>query len=110
MISALYVQKGGAYWDLADVDPWDEERDARSYAGPHRVVAHPPCARWSKYWWGGPSWKGPPKIKGDDGGCFASALASVKKWGGGTGTPCSQPRVGRAWNRRTTTARRVDHG
>jgi hypothetical protein len=30
MISALYVQTGGAYWNLPGVDPWDEARDARA--------------------------------------------------------------------------------
>lgn len=29
MIAALYVQKGGAYYGIEGVDPWDEERDAR---------------------------------------------------------------------------------
>ena len=48
MIAALYVQRGGIYWDLPDVDPWDEARDARLYAGPWPVVAHPPCARWCR--------------------------------------------------------------
>ena len=43
MIAALFVQKNGAYFDLPDVDPWDEERDARLYSGPHPVVAHPQC-------------------------------------------------------------------
>ena len=52
MIAALYVQKAGAYFGLPDVDPWDEARDARLYAGPHRVVAHPPCQRWGRYWHG----------------------------------------------------------
>ena len=47
-IAALYVQKNGCYFGLPDVDPWDEERDARLYAGPHPVVAHPPCARWCR--------------------------------------------------------------
>ena len=46
MIAALYVQTGGAYYGLPDVDPWDEARDARLYAGPHPVVAHPPCGQW----------------------------------------------------------------
>ena len=44
MVAALYVQRGGAYFGLPDVDPWDEERDARLYPGPHPVVAHPPCS------------------------------------------------------------------
>ena len=85
MIAALYVQTGGSYFDLPGVDPWDGYRDARTYAGPHPVVAHPPCQRWGKLWAGQPLWikrTGERKIKGDDGGCFAAALASVRKWGG----------------------------
>ena len=84
MIAALYVQKEGCYFGLDNVDPWDEERDARTYAGPYPVIAHPPCERWGRYWGGGPMLHGTPRQKklGDDGGCFASALESVRKWGG----------------------------
>lgn len=85
MIAALYVETGGSYYGLPDVDPWDEARDARSYRGPHPVVAHPPCQRWGKLWAGQPLWikrTRERKIKGDDGGCFAAALASVRQWGG----------------------------
>ncbi len=46
MIAALYVQEDGCYAGLAGVDPWPEVRDARKYAGPHPVAAHPPCQRW----------------------------------------------------------------
>jgi hypothetical protein len=80
VITALFVQHGGCYFGLDGVDPWDEERDARLYAGPHPVVAHPPCSRWCRLAglvearWG--------HKKGDDAGCFASALACVRKWGG----------------------------
>ena len=80
-VAALFVAKLGCYFGLEGVDPWDEERDARLYPGPHPVVAHPPCQRWGRYWSGGPSAK-VRRIKGDDGGCFASALASVRRWGG----------------------------
>lgn len=85
MIAALYVHRGGVYYGIDDVDPWDKDRDARLYAGPWPVVAHPPCERWGNYWYGGPSWtrrRLPPKRKGDDGGCFAAALDAVRKWGG----------------------------
>lgn len=81
MIAALYVARGGAYFGLPGVDPWDEARDARRYTGPWPVVAHPPCQRWGRYWHGGPSAK-VRRVKGDDGGCFAAALASVRAWGG----------------------------
>ncbi len=45
-VAALYVEEGGAYYGIPGVDPWPESRDARGYAGPHPVVAHPPCERW----------------------------------------------------------------
>ncbi|MGL6211905.1 MAG: hypothetical protein ACRC14_18935 [Paracoccaceae bacterium] len=85
MIAALYVETGGGYFGIDEVDPWDEERDARLYLGPHPVVAHPPCQRWGRFWAGQPLWikrTGERKVKGDDGGCFAAALASVRQWGG----------------------------
>ena len=84
-VAALYVESGGAYYGLPGVDAWDEERDARRYAGPHPVVAHPPCQRWGKMWFGQPltvKLTGVRKMKGDDGGCFAAALAAVRQWGG----------------------------
>lgn len=95
MIAALYVQTGGAYFGLPDVDPWDEPRDARLYAGPHPAVAHPPCQRWGRYWGGGPMLHGTPrqKIKGDDAGCFAAALAAVRRWGG----VIEHPEASAAW-------------
>ena len=80
MIAALYVARGGVYWDLPDVDPWDEERDARKYAGPWPVVAHPPCARWCQLASVNEVRYG-QKI-GDDDGCFAAALFAVRLWGG----------------------------
>lgn len=80
-IAALFVATRGVYFGLPEVDPWDEPRDARLYAGSDPVVAHPPCERWGRYWSGGPSAKVRRKL-GDDGGCFASALAAVRRCGG----------------------------
>jgi hypothetical protein len=85
MVAALYVETDGCYFGLPGIDPWDEQRDARQYAGPHPVVAHPPCQRWGKLWAGQPLWikrTGIRKLKGDDDGCFEAALAAVRKWGG----------------------------
>lgn len=81
-VAALFVQKNGAYYGLDDVDPWDEARDARLYAGPYPVVAHPPCERWGRYATGGPNPLARRRKIGDDNGCFASALASVRQFGG----------------------------
>lgn len=80
-IAALFVATGGVYFGLPDIDPWDKARDARVYTGPLPVVAHPPCERWGRYWYGGPSAL-ERKRRGEDGGCFVSALASVRRWGG----------------------------
>jgi hypothetical protein len=79
-VAALYVDPNGVYANLPDVELWDEARDARLYAGPWPVVAHPPCSRWCRLAglvearWG--------HKKGDDGGGFAAALESVRRYGG----------------------------
>lgn len=92
-VAALYVAEDGCYYGLPDVDLWPESRDARLYAGPYPVVAHPPCQRWGKFWHG-PTRK-PHQFKlGDDGGCFASALASVRNWGG----VLEHPAYSHAWH------------
>lgn len=79
-VAALFVATNGCYFGLPDVDPWDEQRDARLYAGPWPVVAHPPCARWSLL--SGLVEARGGKKRGQDDGCFASALASVRRFGG----------------------------
>ena len=71
----------GPYAGLPNVEVWDESKDARLYVGPWPVVAHPPCERWGRYWHGGPSAQ-VRRVKGDDGGCFAAALAAVRRFGG----------------------------
>jgi len=80
VIAALYVETGGAYFGLEGVDPWDETRDARKYAGPHPVVAHPPCSRWCQL--AHIIQKRYGHRVGDDAGCFAAALRSVREHGG----------------------------
>ena len=93
MVAALYVETDGAYFNQAGIDPWDEPRDARKYAGPHPIVAHPPCQRWGRFWHG--STRKPYQFKlGDDSGCFAAALHSVRTWGG----VLEHPADSRAWS------------
>lgn len=105
-VAALYVAPGGTYYDLPDVEPWGcretplelgacelPDRDARLYDGPWPVVAHPPCARWWRYWSGGPNPKQKRRELGDDDGCFASAIAAVRRWGG----VLEHPEASHAW-------------
>ncbi|MBX9862449.1 MAG: hypothetical protein K2Y42_06815 [Hyphomicrobium sp.] len=80
-VAALFVETDGCYFEIEDVAPWDIGRDARRYRGPYPVVAHPPCQRWGRFWHG--STRKPHQFKlGDDDGCFAAALAAVRRWGG----------------------------
>lgn len=82
-VAALYVSRSGPYWGRADVDAWDEERDARRYAGPLPVVAHPPCQLWTNM--AGVNYRryaGAHNRPGNDGGCFMRALECVRRFGG----------------------------
>jgi hypothetical protein len=95
-VAALFVEADGCYFGLPGVDPWDEARDARKYAGPHPVVAHPPCQRWGalaavNY----ARWGGLHNQPGNDAGCFAAALHAVRQFGG----VLEHPANSRAWDR-----------
>jgi hypothetical protein len=89
-VVVLFVDARGPYPALV-ADYYDRARDARTYAGPHPVVAHPPCSRWCRL----------SKLVearwnhrvGDDGGCFAAALTAVRTWGG----VLEHPAWSRAW-------------
>ena len=72
-VAALYVDPRGPYPSMPGVECWDEQRDARLYAGPHPVVAHPPCGPWGAFKWRcylQPADLGP------------LAVEQVRRWGG----------------------------
>jgi hypothetical protein len=93
-VAALYVDARGVYANLPDVDVWGIERDARKYAGPWPVVAHPPCSRWCKPLALVNQTRYGHRI-GDDGGCFSSALSAICAHGG----VLEHPAESYAWDR-----------
>jgi hypothetical protein len=93
VIAALFVDERGPYTNLPGIDVWGLSRDARAYAGPHPVVAHPPCNVWCQLAHINQARYG--HTVGEDGGCFAAALASVRQWGG----LLEHPAYSLAWSR-----------
>jgi len=107
MIAALYVETDGCYYGLPDVDPWDKARDARQYAGPWPVVAHPPCQKWGKMAKVNfARWGGDHNRPEEDGGCFVAALTAVRQWGG----VLEHPALSYAWDRHGLTRPRRGAG
>jgi hypothetical protein len=47
-VAALFCRADSHYKMLAEVDVWDEARDARQWPGGVPLVAHPPCRLWAK--------------------------------------------------------------
>lgn len=90
-VAALYVDGSGVYANLPGIEVWDEARDARLYPGPWPVVAHPPCARWSRL--AGFTEARFGLKRGEDGGCFEAALYAVHTYGG----VLEHPAYSQAW-------------
>lgn len=97
-VAALFVRQDSIYKRMPGVDAWDAERDALLWPGGSRVVAHPPCKRWSMLN-GVVLSRYPHKAEkfawGNDGGTFAAALAAVRRNGG----VLEHPAGSRAWAR-----------
>lgn len=72
-VAALYIDPRGPYPKMTDVDCWDESRDARLYAGPWPVVAHPPCGPWGRL---------RHLYRGSEHDCAPIAVAQVRRFGG----------------------------
>ena len=94
LITVLFAETNGVYFNIPDIDPWDIERDARLYTGNNPVIAHPPCQLWGNmakinYL----RWGGEHNRPGNDNNCFASALANVNRCGG----VLEHPQSTKAW-------------
>lgn len=85
-VAALYIDPRGPYPSLPDVDCWDEQRDARLYAGPWPVVAHPPCGPWGQQ---------RHNYQGAEHDCAPLAVEQVRRWGG----VLEQPAGSKLWDR-----------
>lgn len=82
---ALFVDPRGPYPGLV-AECYDEARDARTYAGPWPVVAHPPCGPWGRLrhlYRGG---EGPRELA-------IVAIDQVRRWGGAL----EHPRYSQLW-------------
>lgn len=47
-VAALCVLKNSVYKQIDDVECYDKDRDAYNFQGGMPVIAHPPCAQWSR--------------------------------------------------------------
>lgn len=83
-VAALFVDRLGPYPKIEGVDAWDVSRDARLYAGPLPIVAHPPCGPWSRL---------KHLYKGDEHSCAPLAVEHVRQWGG----VLEHPRDSKLW-------------
>jgi len=113
LVAALYVDRLGPYPKLLGPEMcWDEKRDARTYAGPWPVVAHPPCGPWGRL-------KHLCTKQARD--LAPLAVEQVRRWGGvlehpqasGVWKHCQLPKPGElpdAWGGRTIEVRQVDWG
>lgn len=110
-VAALYVDPRGPYPGLV-VDWYDAARDAKTYAGPFPVIAHPPCGPWGSL---------KHLSQHQDASCGPHAVAMVRRWGGVLEHParsalfehCGMPRPAElpdAWGGRTIEVQQVDWG
>lgn len=74
-VAVLFARADSHYKALPDVEVYDIERDARTYDGPHPVVAHPPCRAWATL-------RHHAKPRADERNLARLAVAMVREFGG----------------------------
>lgn len=74
-IPVLFAETDGVYFRMPEVEPFDIERDARTWQGGCAVVAHPPCAQWGAF-----ARRARPDLAEKD--LAPWAVQQVRRWGG----------------------------
>lgn len=73
-VAVLYARRASVYKHLA-CDVYDEDRDARNFAGGVPCVAHPPCRGWGRL-------RSLAKVAPGELDLARHAVANVRRWGG----------------------------
>jgi hypothetical protein len=77
-VAALYIDPRGPYPTMPDIEPWGlPDRDAKTYPGPHPIIAHPPCGPWGRL-----RHFVKPGNSRQDKTCAPFAIAQVRRFGG----------------------------
>ena len=74
-VAVLFAREDSYYKQLPSVDVYDIVRDARTYDGPHPVVAHPPCRAWGRL-------RNMASPRPDERNLARLAVAMVREFGG----------------------------
>lgn len=74
-VAVLFAREDSHYKTLPQCDVYDMARDARTYDGPHPVVAHPPCRSWGRL-------RAFAKPRADERNLARLAVALVREYGG----------------------------
>lgn len=84
-VAVLFARTDSVYHGLAQ-EVYDIDRDARNYAGPLPVVAHPPCRAWGRL-------RHFAKPRPDEKALALFAVDAVRRWGG----VLEHPRASTLW-------------
>lgn len=81
-VAVLFARRDSVYKQLPGCTVYDVDRDARTFAGLHPVVAHPPCAAWGRL-------RYRSIASAEEAALAPWALLQVRRWGGVLEHPAS---------------------
>ena len=74
-VAVLFANPRSHYKELAGLEVYDQQRDARTWPGGTAVIAHPPCAQWGRL-------RQLSKDNPEEKSLGPWAVSQVRKWGG----------------------------